>query len=252
MPVTKTAAVKPDATLVAAQELAREAAVAVAEPGSVGEHLGVQMEGERLATHHFACTAAAYPGWRWAITLARAPRARKATVCETHLVPGDGALLSPEWLPYAERLAPGDIGAGDITPYVDEDPNLERGFEATGEEDVDQMAFFELGLGRHRVLSAEGRDAAAQRWYDGSHGPAAEVARQAKASCGSCGYFVPMAGALRPVFGVCANEWSPDDGSVVSLDHGCGAHSEVDIDRPEPDRIETPVLDDHALDVSTD
>ena len=28
------------------------------------------------------------------------------------------------------------------------------------------------------------------------------------------------------MFGACANEWSPSDGLVVSLDHGCGAHSE--------------------------
>jgi hypothetical protein len=29
------------------------------------------------------------------------------------------------------------------------------------------------------------------------------------------------------VFGVCANEYAPDDGRAVSLDHGCGAHSEA-------------------------
>lgn len=36
---------------------------------------------------------------------------------------------------------------------------------------------------------------------------------------------VPRAdpGSLGTVFGVCANAWSPDDGKVVSLDHGCGA-----------------------------
>lgn len=98
-----------DATLASAVEVARQAALEVGEPGAVGDHLGVEMEAERLATHFFACTAAAYPGWRWAITLARAPRARRATVCETHLVPGPEALLSPAWVPYAERLAPGDV-----------------------------------------------------------------------------------------------------------------------------------------------
>ena len=28
------------------------------------------------------------------------------------------------------------------------------------------------------------------------------------------------------MFGVCANEYAPDDGRVVSVDHGCGAHSD--------------------------
>ncbi|HET8601090.1 MAG TPA: DUF3027 domain-containing protein [Segeticoccus sp.] len=240
---------KDDATLFAAVELAREAAEGIAEPGTVGEHLGAEMNAERLATHYFACTATAYPGWRWAITLARAPRARKATVCETNLVPGEGALVAPEWVPYAERLAPGDIGAGDVTPFVEDDPRLEPGFEATGDEDVDQMAQWELGLGRPRVLSAEGREDAAQRWYDGDNGPQAPVAQQAPAPCATCGFFVPMAGALRSFFGVCANAWSPSDGRVVSLDHGCGAHSEVDIEKPEPTPAEQPVLDELAVDV---
>ena len=131
---------KDDATLRAAVELAREAAASIAEDGTVGEHLGMEMVDERLATHYFACTATSYPGWRWAITLARVPRGKVATVCETNLVPGEGALLAPEWVPYAERLAPGDLGAGDVLPYKEEDPNLEFGFEATGDEDVDQMA----------------------------------------------------------------------------------------------------------------
>lgn len=245
------ATLKADATLTGAVEEARAAAGEVAEPGTVGEHLSVRAEADRVVTHYFACTATAYPGWRWAVTLARVPRARRATVSETHLVPGAGALLSQEWLPYVERLAPGDIGAGDRTAFVAADPLLEQGFEATGEEDVDRVGFVELGLGRPRVLSAEGRERAAQRWYDGSHGPGADVARQAPAACSSCGYFLPMSGALRSVFGVCANEWSPNDGSIVSLDHGCGAHSEVDAEHRVPERVEAPVLDELAYEVVT-
>ncbi|WP_109473393.1 DUF3027 domain-containing protein [Ornithinimicrobium cavernae] len=243
------AAPKRDAVLAAAEEAAREAAVAIAEPGTVGEHIAFVMDEDRVGTHYFDCTATAYPGWRWAITLTRPPRGRTALISETHLVAGDDALLSPAWVPYAERLAPGDVGPGDVTPMIEDDPLLEAGFEATGDEDVDQVGFVELGLGRPRVLSAEGRDAAATRWYDGEHGPEAEIAKKAPAPCSSCGFFVPMAGALRAVFGVCANEWSPSDGSVVSLDHGCGAHSEIDVERAEPESIEPPVLDDTVLEI---
>lgn len=240
---------KADKVLYAAIDLARDAADTIAQPGTVGEHSRVEMNGERLATHYFECTSTGYPGWLWSVSVARVPRGKVATVCETNLVPGERALQSPQWLPYAERLAPGDIGPGDVTPLIEDDPLLESGFEATGDEEVDQVALFELGLGRARVLSAEGRDDAAQRWYDGSHGPTADVAEKAPAPCSSCGYFVPMAGALRSVFGVCANEWSPSDGGVVSLDHGCGAHSEVDVDPPKPEHIEPPVLDEFAIDV---
>lgn len=241
---------KVDSTLVDSLGLAREALVGIAEPGTVGEHLGMTMVEERLGTHYFACAASGYPGWQWAVTVARVPRGKVATVCETNLVPGEGALLSPEWLPYAERLAPGDIGPGDVTPFVADDPLLQGGFEATGEDDVDEFAQWELGLGRVRVLSAEGREAAAQRWYDGEAGPHNPVSEKAPALCNTCGYFLPMAGALRVVFGVCANEWSPSDGRVVSRDHGCGAHSEIDTEQPEPEIIHPPIVDDYLLDVT--
>lgn len=243
-----TPAVKTDQTLREAIDTARDAAISIAEPDAVGEHLAMEMVDERLATHFFACTALSYRGWRWAVSVARVPRSKVVTVSEANLVPGEGSMLSPEWVPYAERLAPGDVGPGDVTPFVADDPLLVAGFEATGDDDVDQVAVWELGLGRPRVISAEGREAAAQRWYDGESGPTAAVAAKAPAPCSSCGFFVPMAGALRSVFGVCANEWSPSDGRVVSLDHGCGAHSEADVEPPAPERVVPPILDDFELD----
>lgn len=240
---------KADGTLVAAVDLARSAAVDIAEPGAVGEHVGVVMDGERLATHRFTCTSTAYVGWQWSVTLARAPRQKHATVCEAGLVPGEGAILAPTWVPYAERIAPGDLGAGDVLPYREHDPLLQQGFEATGDDEIDQLAVAELGLGRVRVLSPQGREAAAQRWYEGGHGPRAEVAEKAPAACATCGYFLPMAGALRRTFGVCANEWSPSDGKVVSLDHGCGAHSEVDVTPLASVPIGEPIVDEYAVEL---
>lgn len=242
---------KADKVLIGATDIAREAAVEISSAADVGEHLGAVMFDDRLAMHQFVCNRKGYAGWHWSISVARAPRAKVATVCEANLLPGDGSILSPDWLPYAERLAPGDIGAGDVTPFIEQDPLLEAGFEATGEEDVDEVAVFELGLGRPRVLSAQGREEAAGRWYDGTHGPNAEVAKKAPAHCTSCGFFVPMAGALRQVFGVCANAWSPSDGTVVALDHGCGAHSEAHLELTSSEPEHGHVLDEFALDVSS-
>jgi hypothetical protein len=59
-----------------------------------------------------------------------------------------------------------------------------------------------------------------------------------------------LAGSPRTVFGVCANEWSPDDGRVVSVDHGCGAHSETR--GPEPASLwqsSEPVVNERDLEV---
>ena len=237
-----------DETLIAAVDLARRAAEEIAEPGTVGDHQGYEPEGERVGTHSFDCTSTAYRGWRWAVTVARAPRSRTATVDEVHLLPGIGALLAPAWLPWSDRIAPGDLGAGDLLPFIAEDPRLMPGFEATDDDDADQLAFWELGLGRERVLSAEGRLEAAERWYDGTHGPHTPIAEQAPAPCESCGFFLPMAGTLRAMFGVCSNEWSPSDGQVVSLDHGCGAHSQGGV-AVDPPQAELPILDDLGYDV---
>ena len=48
-----------------------------------------------------------------------------------------------------------------------------------------------------------------------------------RSHCVTCGFMVRLAGPLGRVFGACGNEYAPDDGRVVSLDHGCGAHSEA-------------------------
>ena len=231
----------------AAIELARHALEEVTDPITVGEYVAATPDAERLVTHLFDCTLSGYRGWRWAVTLSRVPRGRTATVCEMALLPGEEALLAPAWVPWAERLEPGDITRSDRLPRKETDERLEPGWEATG-EDADAVALDELDLGRPRVLSAQGVASAAERWYGGDHGPEAEGVRKAHATCSTCGFFVPMAGALRAIFGVCANEWATDDGSVVSLDHGCGAHSETDLPDQGPEwPINPSRVDDHLM-----
>ena len=231
----------------AAIELARHALEEITDPITVGEYLAAAPEAERLVTHLFDCTLSGYRGWRWAVTLSRVPRSRTATVCEMALLPGEEALLAPAWVPWAERLEPGDITRSDRLPRKETDERLEPGWEATG-EDADAVALDELDLGRPRVLSAQGVASAAERWYGGDHGPDAEGVRKAHATCSTCGFFLPMAGALRAIFGVCANEWAADDGSVVSLDHGCGAHSETDLPDQGPEwPINPSRVDDHLM-----
>lgn len=235
-----------DAVLVGAVDVARSAAEQVAEsPGDVGEHLGTFAEADRLISHRFACTMRGYQGWRWTVTLARVPRGRVATVCEVELLPGTDAVLAPQWLPWAERLRPGDIGPGDVLPFRADDPRLEAGYAPTDDPDQDVVAIEELALARARILSRDGRDEAAERWYRGSRGPATSGAVTSGAECLSCGFLVPLQGPLGQVFGVCANAWSPDDGRVVSLDHGCGAHSETDADAPASEwPAPDPVIDE--------
>ena len=239
-------AVKKDAVLEDAVDVARAGAEAVAYPRPVGEHVGFEMVSERLATHYFASTDAGYVGWCWAVTVARVPRGRVATVCEVDMTPREGALLAPEWVPWEERLRPSDISRDDVLPYKADDERLEQGFEDTS-EDPDLPVVRELGLGRPRVLSQEGIDQAAKRWYESDRGP--KSGRRPRNTCSSCGFLMKMSGVMRTMFGVCANEWATDDGAVVSLDHTCGSHSETDVPKNgtawpvRPSRVNEGALD---------
>ena len=226
-----------DAACAAAVDQAREAAVLVAGP-AVGDHLGAQVEevpatGGHLVTHSFATTDPAYVGWRWAVTVARAQDSDVVTVDEVVLLPGGEALLAPAWVPWSERVQPGDLGPGDLLPPEQDDPRLVPSYADVDAERLPFDLHRELGLGRPRVLSRDGRLDAAERWYDGTQGPDTPLARQAPASCASCGFLAPMAGSLGRVFGVCANGAAPDDGRVVAVTHGCGAHSETVVEQPE-------------------
>ncbi len=214
-----------DALCAAAVDLAR--AVAIEAGGtSVGDHLGVDAEDELVVTHSFATTDPAYVGWRWAVTVTRADGSDDVTVDDVVLLPGSGALVAPAWVPWSERVQPGDLSPGDLLPPQPDDPRLVPSYTDT-ETDLAADAFWELGLGRPRVLGWEARVDAADRWYDGDHGPSVAMARQAPGQCLDCAFRLPLAGSLAALFGVCANAFAPADGSVVSLDHGCGAHSET-------------------------
>jgi Protein of unknown function (DUF3027) len=397
---------EPDEACVQAVDLARTAAEDLAGPAAVGEHVGVTAEGDRVVTHLFGCLDPAYRGWCWAVTVARASRAKLVTVNECLLLPGPEAILAPDWVPWRERLRPGDLGVGDILPAPPDDPRLAPaatlegddgltdwdevtwvipaaapvdllpagpaasaelaeagspaelagagspaeaespaspgagqpvdgpgrpgpiqesveppgdavgGAERPGEvaaaaerpreaaESTDQAGRTAGGAapvadsatavaegaaaaaegaaaaadsaaqaanagpaggdpqlaaeaaspgldtvpGRARVLSAIGRDEAALRWYTSEHGPKTPLAHAAPGVCSGCGFFTRLAGPLGRVFGVCANAYAPDDGRVVSADHGCGAHSEA-VFPASPEQPLRPVIDELGYDL---
>ncbi|HCB03497.1 MAG TPA: DUF3027 domain-containing protein [Nocardioides bacterium] len=239
-----------DAALAAAVDLARAALLEDVDAADVGDHLGAVAEGERVVTHLFACTRRGYTGWRWSVTVARASRQKQPTVDEVVLIPGEDAIVAPAWIPYRERIQPGDLSPGDLLPVSDDDPRLvptysfgDDPLDADDKAQIRQVAQ-ELGLGRVRTLSVEGRELAAQRWYDGTGGPDTPLAQSAPHHCRSCGFLLRISGPLSETFGVCANGDANDDGRVVSVDHGCGAHSEVRLAKkhePQP-------LPDHVFD----
>jgi hypothetical protein len=242
---------RPDSVAAAAVGEARAALVEEVGEADVGDHLGHVVEGERVVTHLFACTRKGYAGWRWSVTVARASRQKTVTIDEIVLMPGDGALVAPEWVPYKERIRPGDLSPGDLLPVEDDDPRLVPTY-SFGDDPLDTDAKAQirtvandLGLGRIRTLSPEGHESAAQRWYDGDGGPEAPLAQSAPEPCSTCGFLLRLSGSLAESFGVCANGDANDDGRVVAFGHGCGAHSEVRLaKRHEPIPLPDPVTDE--------
>ncbi|MFF0740798.1 DUF3027 domain-containing protein [Streptomyces sp. NPDC004111] len=300
----------PDRLCAEAVDLAREAAEEAAFPGVVGEHVTLFAEGDRVVTHLFEAKEPGYRGWRWAVTVARASRAKIVTLDETVLLPGPDSLAAPEWVPWSERLRPGDMGPGDLLPTEADDLRLEPGWtgedepppnsvlaaeeyaarpaapgasapraaapvgsavapasealaEVADTEDAELAAPVatvtpapargsitsvaeELGMRRARVLSRYGLHLAADRW-DEEYGAKTPMAQAAPAACVSCAFLVPVSGSLGQAFGICANEFGPADGHVVSLSYGCGGHSEAAV-MPKTPKPAGPVLDSMAVD----
>ena len=211
-------------------ELARSAAIADAGNADlVGADVSVEIDEDgRVETYLFEAHLAGYKGWRWCVTIAIVDKKSEPTICDVVVLPGPDALLAPEWVAYRDRIQPGDVGVGDIVPSSLDDTRLVPSVHSLiADEELDAMQVFEIGLGRARVMSIEGRDQASKRWYESDRGPQSPIAQSAPKPCSSCAFFLPIAGSLRASFGVCANAISPEDARVVSVDHGCGAHSEA-------------------------
>lgn len=243
---------QPDPRLAAAVELAREAAERdardIVDGDAVGAHVGVQPEDGAAATHLFEANYPGYRGWRWAVTVAGGPvDDEPVTVSEVVLLPGPDALVAPEWVPWEQRVRAGDLGVGDLLPPPPDDPRLVPGYLRSDDPAVEEAAM-ELGLGRPRVLSWGGRLDAAQRWQE-ARGPSSDMAQSAPGTCGTCGFYLPLAGSLRAAFGACGNEFAPADGKVVHAGFGCGAHSEVEVEPTPLAPVAEVVYDDTQLDV---
>lgn len=100
---------KVDEILAAAKDVALQGVREIAPAHAIGLVHHVRAEEERLSTHLFECTLPGYRGWFWFATLSRAPRSRVATICEVGLLPGDDALIAPDWVPWADRVRPEDL-----------------------------------------------------------------------------------------------------------------------------------------------
>ncbi|WP_412778866.1 DUF3027 domain-containing protein [Corynebacterium liangguodongii] len=213
-----------------AVETARRALEEIAE-GTIGAHIGLTGVSANVATHRFEADVPGYPGWEWNAVLACATGSSHVTVNEVALLPAGDALKAPEWVPYSERLRPGDLGPGDVMEPAPDDHRLTADSFA-----ADAVTF--VGRDSAQYLTKKGLEEAKQRWRTGEFGPNSEFAEKAAMHCRTCAFYIPAAEPIGENFGVCANEYSAD-GRVVAASYGCGAHSETRLEESDLGEAET-------------
>lgn len=91
--------------LLAARSQARAALEEITDASSIGGDFGHEAHAENLVTLFYECRLDGYPGWRWAATLTQVDESLPVNVLEVELLPGAGAVLAPEWVPWSMRLA---------------------------------------------------------------------------------------------------------------------------------------------------
>jgi AAA ATPase containing von Willebrand factor type A (vWA) domain len=128
--------VVPDSVLLASVDVARTALLEITDAATVGAPAGHIVEGEHVLSLLFECTLPGYPGWHWTVTMSRVDDESEPSVLEAELMPGENALLAPEWVPWSERLA--DYQAQQEAARAAEGAGAEGGSAEDSDDDADE------------------------------------------------------------------------------------------------------------------
>lgn len=117
-------------------DIARAALLEITMETTIGSFVG-QIEEAGATTLAFQAAMPGYPGWNWTVSVATLDDA-EPSVLEVELMPGDGALLAPDWVPWSERLA--DYEAAQEAQAIDETDDDLEGSELDDDADEDEDA----------------------------------------------------------------------------------------------------------------
>jgi hypothetical protein len=167
--------------------LALQALAEVTDPASVGELIEVIEPVPGVRDLVFACRLPGYVAWRWTVSTAQAGD-EPPTVLEVELLPGEGALVAPPWVPWAERLAeyrrthpdePED-GADDLDDDEDDD-DLDEDLDEVDADalEIDGVEFEDLTDDGEEAADEPAGDEDEPASEDGqdAEGPSAPAAR---------------------------------------------------------------------------
>ena len=129
--------------LLGARDLALAALHEITPAASVGPAAGYLPEVDGVVSLRFENRLGGYPGWYWTVSVAQVGD-EEPTVLEAELLPGDGALLAPEWVPWAERLADYRAHQAELAASAQHDAEASGSDELPGDEleegsDVDDI-----------------------------------------------------------------------------------------------------------------
>ena len=126
-----------DERLLHAHDLALAALREITPADTIGPAAGHVVEDDDVVSLWFHTRLAGYPGWHWTVTLAVVEGA-EPTVLETELLPGEGALLAPDWVPWAQRLAEYQAAqAAAVAAGIESDDDLDDDDDLDEEDDDD-------------------------------------------------------------------------------------------------------------------
>jgi hypothetical protein len=141
-----------DPVLLAAVDQARAALLEITPASTVGPVVGHTVHDEHVLSLHFASLMPGYPDWHWTATLSRVDGDSEPNVLETELLPGEGAVLAPEWTPWSDRLEDYKLAqehaaalAADEDDDIDDDDDDSDDDVDSDDEDIDD----ELDLDDH-------------------------------------------------------------------------------------------------------
>jgi len=175
-------------------DLARAGLLEITGEATIGELVSESTDDEGISTVLFASAMPGYPDWQWTVSLATLP-GEEPTVLEAELMPGAGAILAPDWVPWADRLedykaaqaaiAAGELAAGDAADDDDESDDDDHDLDDHGDDfgdDPDDGIDFESDDALAAVSAPVGVDEQdepePESDEDGPEPPAAPVRKQ--------------------------------------------------------------------------
>lgn len=87
------------------RSIAQHAAEEHAPHAAVGAFIESKSEEDGSQTFMFESRLKGYVGWRWSVNVFEDQKTHEVTISEVLLLPGEDALVAPDWVPWSERLA---------------------------------------------------------------------------------------------------------------------------------------------------